>query len=98
MGKAVDGFIGKVEHGLKGVLRACLLLKVEKVGREDAAGGFYLYEHPRGSVADDQEIDFTLLFVTKITEFECSQSEICPRLHRFEKVTRGKRLGARARI
>jgi len=41
MRETIDVLMGQVEHGLKGVLRAGLLLKMEKVGREHAAGGFY---------------------------------------------------------
>jgi hypothetical protein len=41
MRETIDVLMGQVEHGLEGVLRTGLLLKVEKVGREHAAGGFY---------------------------------------------------------
>ena len=51
MRETIDGLVWQVEHGLERVLRAGLFLKMEKVGREGAAGGFHLDERPRGSVA-----------------------------------------------
>ena len=46
MRKTIDLLVGQIEHGLKGVRRTGLLLKMEKVGREHAARGFHLDEHP----------------------------------------------------
>jgi hypothetical protein len=41
MRETIDVLMGQVEHGLKGVLRAGLLLKMEKVGERARSGRLF---------------------------------------------------------
>lgn len=98
MGERISGDEFSVDDELEGVRGFELILEMGESGTEPVVGVFYLDEKPRLLVADDDEIDFALLFVAEVAEFEISEAEVVPAIGRLEQVAGDEGFGTFAGV
>ena len=92
--EAIRAYVLCIKNDLESMRRFDLALKILERPTDLLVSLLDFDEEPGLAISCDQEIDFAFFLVTKVPEFEVTEAQVVPPVHRLEQVAGDEGLGS----